>query len=79
MFGEALVWYMKSLVAFWQSSPVSVIILVIIVSMMIRILSGRRRGWWGFGCCRWRCGCCRCHGSASCGPECSCHTEDDTE
>ncbi|GMR12314.1 MAG: hypothetical protein BMS9Abin29_0503 [Gemmatimonadota bacterium] len=74
MFGEALIRYLNSVVAFWRSSPASVILMLIIASMIIRMLCGRRRRWWGFGCCCCRCGC-GCHGSADCGPECSCETE----
>ena len=78
MFGEALVWYLNSVVAFWRSSPANVILMLIMVSMIFRMLCGRRRRWWGFGCCCCRCGCGG-HGSAECGPECCCHAKADSE
>ncbi len=76
MFGEAFSWYLNSLVAFWRGSPVNVILMLIMLSMIFRMLCGRRRRWRGGRCCCCRC-CCGCDGSAECGPECSCHTEDD--
>ncbi len=77
MFGEALIWYLNSVVAFWRGSPANLILMLIMVSLVIRMLCGRRRGWWAFRCCC-RCGC-GCHGAAGCCPDCGCPVESDGE
>ena len=77
MFGEALVWYTQNLFAFWRSSPAGLIIMMIMLSWLFRTMCSRRRGGWGWGCCC-RCSCCG-RGSASCGPDCTCHPEADAE
>jgi len=78
MFGEALIWYLNSVVAFWRGSPAHLILMLIMMSMIFRMLCGRRRRWWRFRCCCCCCGC-GCHGSAECGPDCSYHSEAESE
>lgn len=78
MFGEALIWYLHSVVAFWRGSPAHLILMLIMMSMILRMLCGRRRRWWRFRCCCCCCGC-GCHGSAECGPDCSGHSEAESE
>ena len=76
MFSEALVWYMRNLVAFWRSSPAGLIIMIIVLSWVFRTMCSRRRGGWGWGCC---CRCSCCGRGSDCGPGCTCSTEADAE